>query len=208
MFRYHGHILRYVDIVKKAEGFLKNFRSDSKIPIPIEEIAETDLGVYIVPETGLWSEYEIAGWSSLDQSTIYIDTDIYMKHEQWARFTIAHEIGHFQLHHSLIPADEIKNREDWKRLVLEQQDDEVDFEWQADAFAGCILMPTSHLVSEVEDNLKKAKPLFERNGLSWDENTAIENMAPAIARIFNVSQPAASTRLSHWQSKQRGVPSG
>lgn len=53
-----------------------------------------------------------------------------------SRFTIAHEIGHFVLHHALNMIDFSRTSNHFAHKIYE------DPEWQADTFAGEFLMPT------------------------------------------------------------------
>jgi Zn-dependent peptidase ImmA (M78 family) len=52
-----------------------------------------------------------------------------------ARFTVCHEFGHFLLHRAITMA---RSRQDHHPVYR-------DSEWQADFFAGCLLMSKNHL---------------------------------------------------------------
>jgi Zn-dependent peptidase ImmA (M78 family) len=54
-----------------------------------------------------------------------------------ARFTACHELGHFIMHRDIVLA---RTRYDYEKIY-------TDSEWQADVFAGSLLMPREHLSS-------------------------------------------------------------
>ncbi|MGE5300409.1 MAG: hypothetical protein ACM3MB_05535, partial [Acidobacteriota bacterium] len=59
------------DLRKKADEFLRKHHPSGDIPVPIEEIAEFDFGINIVPVLGLQREFEVEGFTSGDLQNIY-----------------------------------------------------------------------------------------------------------------------------------------
>ena len=85
-------------IFHHAEDFLEKYHPTQKAPVPIEEITEFGLGLTIFPTKILESGCEVSGTLSKDFQTILIDERTFEKFEERARFTIAHEVGHYVLH--------------------------------------------------------------------------------------------------------------
>jgi hypothetical protein len=67
------------------------------------------------------------------------------------RFSFGHEVGHFVLHKNVYGGIPLSNPENWKELVLNMPEREYrNFEWQANEFAGRLLVPRERLVEEVD----------------------------------------------------------
>lgn len=75
--------MEYDDIREHANQFLSNYHPDLTFPVPIEEIAEFQLGLYFAPVPKLMDLYDVDGFLSSDLTTIYIDEFIYL-HRQTA----------------------------------------------------------------------------------------------------------------------------
>jgi Zn-dependent peptidase ImmA (M78 family) len=158
-------IISYEDINNSAEIFLKNHGAGDKLPVPIEEIVEFDLGLDIVPFPGLQRDFDIDGFISGDLTCIYVDDFIFLNRPTRYRFTLAHEIGHFVLHKDLIENIHPKSVADWKDFILQVNEEEYDWlEWQAYTFAGLVLVPRkslfehfSHQIKALEDKIEFVK---------------------------------------------------
>lgn len=66
-------ILSYEQINEQAEKFLEEHKADKKLPVPIEEIVEFDLGLDIIPFPNLQKDFDIDGFISGDLTSIYVD---------------------------------------------------------------------------------------------------------------------------------------
>ena len=88
----------YDEIRNYANHFLKQYHPCREIPIPIEEIAEFQMGLDIVPVLGMLKNFDVDGFTSSDLSNIYVDEFIYSNRPGRYRFTLAHEVGHIILH--------------------------------------------------------------------------------------------------------------
>ncbi|RZB31706.1 MAG: hypothetical protein SRB1_01325 [Desulfobacteraceae bacterium Eth-SRB1] len=93
--------LTYRHVGEYVEDFLKKYHSSLKLPIPIEWIIESDLGLHIVPFPNLYKIFSQSGFLSADRTKIFIDEYQYDNFVEKYRFTLAHEIGHFIMHKSL-----------------------------------------------------------------------------------------------------------
>ncbi|GAA4459312.1 hypothetical protein GCM10023189_32820 [Nibrella saemangeumensis] len=150
-----------------------------EIPIPVELIAERrglqirpyDLGTNVSGVLFLREGVGIIG---------YNPNDSYVRQ----RFTIAHELGHYELHRA--EGELFVDKVDQAKQVYMRNEDSASGEFkqerEANAFAAAILMPENLLFSE----LKKIQ--FDLN----DEAALKE-----LAKQFNVSLPAITYRLSN-----------
>lgn len=97
------------------------------------------------------------------------------------RFTIAHEIGHFQLHKedSAVFIDK-----DFKILFRDENSSTGDIkrEQEANAFAAALLMPASLLLKEIKNH---------------NFDLADEDSLKELAKLFNVSIPAMTYRIAN-----------
>ena len=127
--------------IRKRFGFFESYY------FPVVEFLEN-----VMPEifTGFNYEYVekmkmggVEGLTIPETNTIRIREDVYeaaMRDEGRARFTIAHEIGHYVMHKNQVPGFS-RTKE---KLVIDHKVFE-DSEWQANAWAGELLMPY-HLI--------------------------------------------------------------
>ncbi len=79
-------IFPYDEIRNHADHFLIQYHPGMEIPIPIEEIAEFQMGLNIVPIPGLLRAFDVDGFTSSDLFNIYVnriqDEDISLQ-ENW-----------------------------------------------------------------------------------------------------------------------------
>ena len=148
--------LSYSKIGEIANQFLADYHSTLELPIPIEEIAESKLKLTITQEMNLKKDYDIDGFLTSDLSTIFIDFDLYMKHENRTRLTIAHEVGHLIIHGKLFKDLNINSTKDLNSIIDQVTDEDYRWlEYQAYSFAGQVLVPKQLLIKELEDRLGK-----------------------------------------------------
>ncbi|MCX6291629.1 MAG: ImmA/IrrE family metallo-endopeptidase [Bacteroidetes bacterium] len=163
-------------IEEKTTEILRSCKINS-LPIAIDEIALAR-GLKLKPyDMG----EEISGVLVIegDTSTIGYNT----RHpEVRQRFTIAHELGHYELHKS---KNELFVDKNIPVILYRDQNShtgEDKLEQQANSFAAAILMPVSFLKKEIK--AKKIKSL--------DDSMIVE-----LAKTFNVSVAAMSIRISN-----------
>ena len=188
-------ILSYEDIRSKADDFLAEFHPSREIPVPIEEIIEFQLDMNIVPLPGLKDLLDIDGFISGDLSIITVDEYIFNKFENRYRFTLAHEVGHFWLHHEFYESAGLTGLDEWKEFVTEIPEDKHNWlEYQAYSFAGLVLVPQEPLIEEVNSKIK----LLDGSGISlmehWD--LAWEYICSDIAKSFSVSKAVIEKRVT------------
>ena len=97
------------------------------------------------------------------------------------RFTIAHELGHYELHND---GDELFVDKGFKVLFRDQNSSkgEIRKEQEANAFAAALLMPEKFIREEIE-----------RNSFDLTDEDSMKKLAKA----FNVSVPAMTFRISN-----------
>ena len=188
-------VLSYEDLRTRADGFLAKFHPSGEIPVPIEEIIEFQLGMDIVPLPGLKDLLDIDGFLSGDLSTITVDEYIYSKVENRYRFTLAHEVGHSQLHQGLYEGADFSSLDEWKAFVTGIPDDKHNwFEYQAYSFGGLVLVPKEPLLNEIRSKVK----LLDGTGVSLEEHgdLAWEYICSDVAKSFSVSKAVIEKRVA------------
>lgn len=161
-------------INSKVTSILRSL-SEIHLPIKIEEIAKLR-GVKVIPYP---LGEDVSGLLSIEdgQGTIgYNQTEPKIRR----RFTIAHELGHYELHKDksdlFVDKQFIYRSEKSKSTAINQK-----MEQEANAFASFILMPTELVRKEVD-----------KIQLDLGSEEAIKELA----KIFEVSTTAMSIRMA------------
>lgn len=161
-------------INSKINAILRSL-PDQTLPIKIEEIAKSR-GLAVVPyELG----EDVSGLLAIQNG---VGTIGYNQAEPKVRkrFTIAHELGHYELHRD--KSDLFVDKEFIYRSVNSGNTAiNLQMEQEANVFASGILMPTELLRREVEG---------KNMDLTSDENIK------QLAKLFEVSTTAMSIRIS------------
>jgi Zn-dependent peptidase ImmA (M78 family) len=184
------------DIWDRADAFRAKY-SAGKIPVPIEEIVEFDLGLHVFPMSGLRSEASIDAFLSTDRKTIVVDRNV---HDAPGiairyRFSLAHEVGHLELHAQIIPLLEATSIEEWKQVRQAIPEDQYNrIELQAYEFAGRLLVPPDLLRLEVDSYRQKIDG-YLNTFPDADVDTILANMSRAIGQKFHVSGEVISRRI-------------
>ncbi|MBK8164703.1 MAG: ImmA/IrrE family metallo-endopeptidase [bacterium] len=180
-------------------------------PIPVEEIIEAHLGLTFDIEDlpRLLNVRDVLGatWFrsrevKIDQS---LDPTVFPSKLGRYRFTVAHEVGHWELHRQLYLSAEGQAAifAGADRPVICRSNDKSPLEWQADSFAGYLLMPKSMVFAQWEAMHGSREPyiavdeiagLKVRWGLGEDERPTVE-VARQMASAFQVSAQAMQIRL-------------
>jgi Zn-dependent peptidase ImmA (M78 family) len=188
-------VLSYDAIRQRAESFLAEFHEERTLPVPIEAVVEFDFELEIIPLDGILDQLEVDAFLTSDLQRIYVD-EFVMKHRpRRYRFSLAHEIGHHVLHERLYRNARITSVKDWEALQASITADAYAwFEFQANAFAGLILVPATELKTKFDEAVAMAK----RAGMS-DETVESEAgkayLADWLAATFDVSREVIEKRL-------------
>jgi len=177
--------LSYQRIGELADQFLIKFHSSLSLPVPIEELAEQKLNLKIVQEMHLKKNYDVDGFLTSDLASIFIDFDLYLRYENRARFTIAHEIGHFILHGEIFKDLNINTVEKLDSLATKLTNEKYRWlEYQAYSFASHVLVPKKLLFGEIKGRIGKIPNL-----------EAPEVLAPIAQDLLSVFQVSGEVML-------------
>jgi Zn-dependent peptidase ImmA (M78 family) len=187
-----------------VEDFRERVIGNFDLPVNVELAAES-IGIPIIPTEDLSSDLGMDGFISNDLKYIYIDEDLYSdeenRYESRIRFTIAHELGHHQLHYDQIFNLNFNSVEEWIEFRIGMKSEKVSwFEYQAYEFAGRLLVPLDHLV---DSTMKARKDVLK--GSSWNDKPLskeelITLVAPKICEKFKVSTGVIERRLEYDQA--------
>jgi hypothetical protein len=186
--------LNYENVREHAKIFLSKYHPSLKLPVPIEWIIESDLGLHIHPFPNLYRIFRQSGFLSHDRKVIYIDEYQYDNFVEKYRFTLAHEVGHFVMHKSLYEDHSFGSVQEYIDFLQSIPQKELYwFETQGDWFAGQILVPTERLneccVSLLESNRER---FADSDYLSPEFWSYASN---ALAEIFEVNPIVVEIRI-------------
>ncbi len=186
--------LTYSEIGAKANSFLSKYHPSFEIPIPVETIADVDMGIHIFPYPGLYRVHGQNGFLSKDRTTINVDEYQYENFYPKCRFTIAHELGHYVLHQSCYNDLLFDSPEEYEKWLLAEQPEVIDwFEKQSDWFAEQLLVPTKPLIEVCTRVVKKhEKALSKLTRVPDDFWSYASN---EIAAHFDVNPPVVEIRI-------------
>jgi hypothetical protein len=187
-------ILSYEDIRDYAEEFLAEYHPQGSVPTPIEQIVEFDFGMDIIPIPGLRAEVGVDAFLSSDLESIAMDEDVMTHSKARYRFSLAHELGHHWIHDELYQAVKVQTVKDWKTVQEEIGDHYFFFEYQANSFAGLILVPPAALKARFTRRLEEAKARGLR-GADLLRHPLRNRINEGLAHEFEVSDQTMSIRL-------------
>ena len=111
------------------------------------------------------------------------------------RFSLAHEIGHFELHKRLYEESRIETVRDWKNVQAAITEDSYAwFEYQANSFAGLVLAPGDELHREFEIGIRAARDAGMSDATLWSE-AGKTYLAAWLGDRFDVSKDVIERRL-------------
>lgn len=185
--------LEYEEIRYSADSFLEEYWPNGSIPVNVEKIVDARIGIDIITVSGLQSQIGVDGFLSRDCDTIYVDERIASAVPTRYRFTLAHELGHYELHEELYQFAQFTSPEEWlqfQRSIAPK--DYSRYEYQAYCFAGLILVPKAPLANAVDEAVAKAK----QSGYDVDLEDAADRayVADWVGRMFAVSAEVVARR--------------
>lgn len=190
--------IRREDICQCAEGIRNQHWPSGKLPVDVEAIVEFKLKLDIEPEHGLEPQMGMEAYLRADLSGIIVDNDHYMN-DRFAnrmRFSFAHELGHFFLHREFYEGVTFESADAWKEILLGlPETDYTNFEYQANEFAGRLLVPREALIHEIEnacDVLRQNKII---DHIKVDPYAVLSAISTRIGRTFGVSAEVIERRV-------------
>jgi Zn-dependent peptidase ImmA (M78 family) len=193
--------LKKEEIRNKADYFRKIYWKSDSVPVDMESVIEHGLHLDIIPVHGVRQLDNIDAYLKSDLTGIVVDITQYMdplnRYENRLRFSFAHEVGHFILHDYIYKSYNVESPQEYYDFVMNFPESEYkSFEWQANEFAGSLLVPRDRLLEEIEhckEMLKERELLY-----LWDENReqALVSMSPLLGRVFGVSDDVIERRIN------------
>jgi hypothetical protein len=188
------------EIWQKAEDFRKTYCYDLNLPINMEYITEQRLGLNIEPKHYIKEFPSIDAYLKSDLSGIVVDNAQYMdtknRYERRLRFSLAHEVGHFVLHEDILKHFEIRTPAQYYNFITNRDDKEYkSFEWQANEFAGRLLVPKQELIAVFHVMLNDLKKANMYNLLKEEPSLVLERSAPQLCKPFGVSEYVIVRRI-------------
>lgn len=188
------------DIRDKAEGFRAKYWQQGVLPVNMEYIIEAELGINIEPFHGISKLINIDAYLKSDLTGIVVDYDQYMddynRYERRLRFSFAHEIGHYELHSYIYNNFKIEDPKEYYDFVVNAPEREYrSFEWQANEFAGRLLVPREMLIAELNQACDEARRYGDQGLIQADKELFIERAAPRLCRPFGVSEDVIVRRV-------------
>jgi len=182
-------------------------------PVPVEEILEAHLGLGLEFDDlpSLVGVPDVLGATWIQDRRVLVDQSLDPEEnparEGRYRFTVAHEVGHWELHRRFFLEDAAQpslfGEEAEPSIVCRTSTRKEPMEWQADTFAGYLLMPKDMILQAWEAQHGGMEPyiaeeemadLSAKWGLAEDRQTTV-GVAKDMARVFNVSGQAMQIRL-------------
>lgn len=202
------------EIWQIAENFRAKFWPENTLPVDIESIVEKRLKLNIEPEHDLLSDCDIDAYLQIDLTGIVVDNTRYMdeRFSNRLRFSFAHELGHLFLHKEIYKTFAIKEPSDWKEFMLNISEREYKFfEYQANEFAGRVLVPNDRLLSELEICLNKIQKIGMLDYLASDPGIVLSSISTALCKPFGISDQVIERRVEReemWPPKIEYINGG
>ncbi len=192
---------RWIDkkeIWKLADDVRQKYWSEASLPVNTEKIVEFRLKLNIEPKHNLFTEIDMDAYLKRDLKGIVVDYDFYLneKFSNRMRFSFAHELGHFFLHKYIFSSFDFESPEEWRDFILNVPEKEYSgFEWQANEFAGRLLVPYPELTTEFDKVLKIIEEIKLSQYLENDPDAVLSRISPTLCKPFGVSTLVIETRV-------------
>ncbi len=174
-------------IADRAEEFLEEYYSERRFPVDVEEICD-ELGISILPISGLAKAKRIDAFISMDFMSIYVDAYEYEKESNRYRFSVAHELGHYFLHRKYYPSN-VNEAEKWIKISQSILNNYAEF--QANYFAGSLLVSEEELVRVLDCEFDGS---FVRN--YWNASSLeLGRILAKVRKYFKVSDVVIARRM-------------
>lgn len=195
-------------------AYENSFGKIASPPIPVEEIIECHLQLdfYIDDLKSSFGSDDVLGATWIAERKVRVDESldptVYPAKEGRYRFTLAHETGHWELHRPLLEAHAGQGvlfaSETQPPVVCRTSASKEPMEWQADTFAGYLLMPEEMLRRAWREIFGSTDPYLAASEIAatsatWslaEDRTPTVAVAREMAEVFKVSGQAMQIRLT------------
>lgn len=190
----------------------RKFGAVTAPPVPVDEILEAHLGLVLDLDDlpALLGKPGVLGATWVQTKRVVIDQSLdpseFPERLGRYRFTVSHEIGHWELHRQPYVVDPAQGRlfdDGGKPSIVCRAGTKDRKEWQADCFAGHLLMPREMVLRAWKKQQGAIAPyiavdeiadMTARWGLGDDERPTVQ-AARDLAQVFHVSGQAMQIRL-------------
>jgi hypothetical protein len=189
--------LDYAYLGELAEGIIAKYHPSRQLPIPIDDIIDPRMQLDIFPLPGLTKATAendgIVAYVNSALTCITVDEDAWEAQTSRYRFSIAHELAHMVVHRNILGQFHYGTVQEWQQAMKAiPSQDYGRLEWQANAFAGHLLMPTTELRSNFESIRNK---IIEQTNINPDDEGVRLIIEKRLADIFGTSSMTAHIRL-------------
>ncbi len=189
--------LDYAYLGELAEGIIAKYHPSRQLPIPIDDISDPRMQLDIFPLPGLTKATAendgIVAYVNSALTCITVDEDAWEMQTPRYRFSIAHELAHMVVHRNILGQFHYSTVQEWQQAMKAiPSQDYGRLEWQANAFAGHLLMPTMEFRSNFKSLMDKIAEYPEVDPRDEGVRLIIEKR---LADIFGTSSSAVHIRL-------------
>jgi len=183
-----------------ADKFRNKYWPLNELPVNIEKIIDSGLNMFVIPERGIKEYAKIDAYLRSDFTGIVVDEKQYMddrdRYKNRLRFSFAHEIGHFVLHQYVYSQLKFDSPRDLFNFIMNVPESEYnDFEWQANEFAGRLLVPRDSLISEIRNIHEILKEYSLSDIMQLEPERVLERVSPYLCKPFGVSEKVIEMRV-------------
>lgn len=196
---YECQYLAKEEIRDKADEFRMKYWKSEILPVDIERIIENDLILNIIPEHDIRKLLQIDAYLQSNLNSIVVDLEHYMKnsYDNRIRFSFAHEVGHFVLHKYIYNNFNFNSRVEYKDFMNEFPNEQYSyFEYQANEFAGRLLVPRERLILEIREvyeKIRKYNSLLKK--LEENPEMVLDGTIQDLCKPFGVSEYVIRIRV-------------
>lgn len=182
------------EIDEIADGIYNEYWGIDDKPVDVELIAEK-MGLQVIPE---YITENIDAYLKVDTTGIIINSATFNdeRYLNRVRFSFAHELGHYVLHREIIKDlnfSTIDEYFDFIQNLPEQMYKRVEF--QANEFAGRLLVPYKKLVETIKRTVKEYRSNNFEELYHKDKVQLLESISPIICIPFGVSDQVIEKRV-------------
>ena len=174
------------EIAKRAKAILDKYWNNN-LPVDVEALCDS-MGISILPVPNLAKTFSVDAFISADFTIIYVDSREFEKESHRYRFSVAHELGHYVLHRKYYPGN-ISDFTAWLKISRGINNDYAEF--QANFFAGNLLVPENSLVKVLNDEFDGS---FSRHYWSANSRDLWEALMN-VRKTFKVSDQVIARRM-------------